>query len=61
MNDREIRRAIRKKRTDIRLEDIVKSKAFKDYITSGMLTLFKKHKREPNLNYKVYYKERRTR
>lgn len=57
MNDREIRRAIRKKRTDIRLEDIVKSKAFKDYITSGMLTLFKKHKREPNLNYKVYYKE----
>ena len=57
MNDREIRRAIKKKRTDIRLEDIVKSKAFKDYITSGMLTLFKKHKREPNLNYKVYYKE----
>lgn len=57
MNDREIRRAIRKKRTDIRLEDIVKSKAFKDYITSGMLTLFKKHKREPNLRYKVYYKE----
>ena len=57
MNDKEIRRAIRKKRTDIRLEDIVKSKAFKDYITSGMLTLFKKHKREPNLNYKVYYKE----
>lgn len=57
MNDREIRRAIRKKRTDIRLEDIVKSKAFKDYITSGMLTLFKKHKREPNLEYKVYYKE----
>ena len=57
MNDREIRRAIRKKRTDIRLEDIVKSKAFKDYVTSGMLTLFKKHKREPNLNYKVYYKE----
>lgn len=57
MNDREIRRAIREKRTDIRLEDIVKSKAFKDYITSGMLTLFKKHKREPNLNYKVYYKE----
>ena len=57
MNDREIRRAIRKKRTNIRLEDIVKSKAFKDYITSGMLTLFKKHKREPNLEYKVYYKE----
>lgn len=57
MNDKEIKRAIRKKRTDIRLEDIVKSKAFKDYITSGMLTLFKKHKREPNLNYKVYYKE----
>ena len=57
MNDKEIRRAIRKKRTDIRLEDIVKSKAFKDYITSGMLTLFKKHKREPNLEYKVYYKE----
>ena len=57
MNDKEIRRAIRKKRTDIRLEDIVKSKAFKDYITSGMLTLFKKHKRKPNLNYKVYYKE----
>lgn len=57
MNDKEIRRAIRKKRTDIRLEDIVKSKAFKDYITSGILTLFKKHKREPNLNYKVYYKE----
>lgn len=57
MNDKEIRRAIRKKRTDIRLEDIVKSKAFKDYITSGMFTLFKKHKREPNLNYKIYYKE----
>ena len=57
MNDKEIKRAIRKKRTDIRLEDIVKSKAFKDYITSGMLTLFKKHKREPNLNYKIYYKE----
>lgn len=57
MNDKEIKRAIRKKRTDIRLEDIVNSKAFKDYITSGMLTLFKKHKREPNLNYKVYYKE----
>lgn len=57
MNDKEIRRAIRKKRTDIRLEDIVKSKAFKDYITSGMLTLFKKHKREPNLEYKVYYKK----
>lgn len=57
MNDKEIRKAIRKKRTDIRLEDIVKSKAFKDYITSGMLTLFKKHKREPNLEYKVYYKE----
>lgn len=57
MNDKEIKRAIRKKRTDIRLEDIVKSKAFKDYITSGMLTLFKKHKREPNLKYKVYYKE----
>lgn len=57
MNDKEIRRAIRKKRSDIRLEDIVKSKAFKDYITSGMLTLFKKHKREPNLEYKVYYKE----
>lgn len=56
-SDKEIKRAIRKKRTDIRLEDIVKSKAFKDYITSGMLTLFKKHKREPNLNYKVYYKE----
>lgn len=57
MNDKEIKKAIRKKRTDIRLEDIVKSKAFKDYITSGMLTLFKKHKREPNLEYKVYYKE----
>ena len=57
MNDKEIKRAIRKKRTDIRLEDIVKSKAFKDYITSGMLTLFKKHKREPNLEYKVCYKE----
>ena len=57
MNDKEIKRAIRKKRTDIKLEDIVKSKAFKDYITSGILTLFKKHKREPNLNYKVYYKE----
>ena len=57
MNDKEIKRAIRKKRTDIRLEDIVKSKAFKDYITSGMLTLFKKHKRKPNLKYKVYYKE----
>ena len=57
MNDKEIKRAIRKKRTDIRLEDIVKSKAFKDYITSGMLTLFKKHKRESNLKYKVYYKE----
>lgn len=57
MNDKEIKRAIRKKRTDIRLEDIVKSKGFKNYITSGMLTLFKKHKREPNLNYKVYYKE----
>ena len=57
MNDKEIKRAIRKKRADIRLEDIVKSKAFKDYITSGMLTLFKKHKREPNLKYKVYYKE----
>lgn len=57
MNDKEIKRAIRKKRTDIKLEDIVKSKAFKDYITSGMLTLFKKHKREPNLKYKVYYKE----
>lgn len=57
MNDKEIKKAIRKKRTDIRLEDIVKSKAFKDYITSGMLTLFKKHKREPNLKYKVYYKE----
>lgn len=57
MNDKEIKRAIRKKRTDIRLEDIIKSKAFKDYITSGMLTLFKKHKREPNLNYKIYYKE----
>lgn len=57
MNDKEIRRAIRKKRTNIKLEDIVKSKAFKDYITSGMLTLFKKHKREPNLEYKVYYKE----
>lgn len=57
MNDKEIKRAIRKKRTDIRLEDIVKSKAFKDYITSGMLTLFKKHKREPNLKYRVYYNE----
>lgn len=57
MNDKEIKRAIRKKRTDIRLEDIVKSKAFKDYITSGMLTLFKKHKREPNLEYVVYYNE----
>lgn len=57
MNDKEIKRAIRKKRTDIRLEDIVKSKAFKDYITSGMLTLFKKHKRKPNLKYRVYYKE----
>lgn len=57
MNDKEIKRAIRKKRTDIRLEDIVKSKAFKNYITSGMLTLFKKHKREPNLEYKIYYKE----
>ena len=56
-SDKEIKRAIRKKRSDIHLEDIVKSKAFKDYITSGMLTLFKKHKREPNLNYKVYYKE----
>lgn len=57
MNDKEIKRAIRKKRTDIKLKDIVKSKVFKDYITSGMLTLFKKHKREPNLEYKVYYKE----
>lgn len=57
MNDREIRRAIRKKRSDIHLEDIVKSKAFKNYITSGMLTLFKKHKREPNLEYVVYYNE----
>ena len=57
MNDKEIKRAIRKKRTDIHLEDIVKSKAFKDYITSGMLTLFKKHKREPNLEYVVYYNE----
>lgn len=57
MNDKEIKRAIRKKRTDIRLKDIVKSKAFKDYITSGMLTLFKKHKREPNLEYVVYYNE----
>lgn len=57
MNDKEIKRAIRKKRTDIRLEDIVKSKAFKDYITSGMLTLFKKHKRVPNLEYIVYYNE----
>lgn len=57
MNDKEIKRAIRKKRTDIRLEDIVKSKAFKDYITSGMLTLFKKHKRNPNLEYVVYYNE----
>ena len=56
-SDKEIKRAIRKKRSDIHLEDIVKSKAFKDYITSGMLTLFKKHKREPNLKYKVYYKE----
>lgn len=57
MNDKEIKRAIRKKRTDIHLEDIVKSKAFKDYITSGMLTLFKKHKRNPNLEYVVYYNE----
>lgn len=57
MNDREIRRAIRKKRSDIHLEDIVKSKAFKDYITSGMLALFKKHKRSPNLEYVVYYNE----
>lgn len=56
-SDKEIKRAIRKKRSDIHLEDIVKSKAFKDYITSGMLTLFKKHKREPNLKYRVYYKE----
>lgn len=55
MNDKEIRRAIRKKRSDIHLEDIVKSKAFKDYITSGMLALFKKHKRNPNLEYVVYY------
>lgn len=57
MDNKEIKRAIRKKRTDIRLEDIVKSKAFKDYITSGMLTLFKKHKRNPNLEYVVYYNE----
>lgn len=57
MNNKEIKRAIRKKRTDIRLEDIVKSKAFKNYITSGMLTLFKKHKRNPNLEYVVYYNE----
>lgn len=55
MNDKEIRRAIRKKRSDIHLEDIVKSKAFKDYITSGMTALFKKHKRNPNLEYVVYY------
>jgi uncharacterized protein with von Willebrand factor type A (vWA) domain len=55
--DKEIKRAIRKKRSDIHLEDIVKSKAFKDYITSGMLALFKKHKRNPNLEYVVYYDE----
>lgn len=57
MNDKEIRRAIRKKRSDIHLEDIVKSKTFKDYITSGMLALFKKHKRNPNLEYVVCYNE----
>lgn len=56
-SDKEIKRAIRKKRSDIHLEDIVKSKAFKDYITSGMLALFKKHKRNPNLEYVVYYNE----
>lgn len=56
-SDKEIKRAIRKKRSDIHLEDIVKSKAFKDYITSGMLSLFKKHKRSPNLEYVVYYNE----
>lgn len=56
-SDKEIKRAIRKKRSDIHLEDIVKSKAFKDYITSGMLALFKKHKRSPNLEYVVYYNE----
>ena len=56
-SDKEIKRAIRKKRFDIHLEDIVKSKAFKDYITSGMLALFKKHKRSPNLEYVVYYNE----
>lgn len=56
-NDREIKRAIRKKRADIHLRDIVRSKAFKDYITSGMLALFKKHKRSPNLEYVVYYDE----
>lgn len=54
-SDKEIKRAIRKKRSDIHLEDIVKSKAFKDYITSGMTALFKKHKRSPNLEYVVYY------
>lgn len=56
-SDKEIKRAIRKKRSDIALEDIVRSKAFKDYITSGMLALFKKHKRNPNLEYVVYYNE----
>lgn len=56
-SDKEIKRAIRKKRSDIHLEDIVKSKAFKDYITSGMLALFKKHKRNPNLEYVIYYNE----
>ena len=56
-NDREIKRAIRKKRSDIHLRDIVRSKAFKDYITSGMLALFKKHRRSPNLEYVVYYDE----
>lgn len=56
-SDKEIKRAIRKKRSDIQLEDIVRSKAFKDYITSGMLALFKKHKRSPNLEYVVYYNE----
>lgn len=56
-SDKEIKRAIRKKRSNIHLKDIVKSKAFKDYITSGMLALFKKHKRNPNLEYVVYYNE----
>lgn len=56
-SDKEIKRAIRKKRSNIHLKDIVKSKAFKDYITSGMLALFKKHKRSPNLEYVVYYNE----